>query len=271
MPRTEPPGARAGDPHTPRLAGRVAFITGAGGGIGGAVALRYAREGAAVLLADLDEPAIAATARRISAQGGRALTCPVDVTDETAVRDAVARGLAHFGRIDLLFNGAGGSLKDDGPVDRLDLGTWQRTLRLDLEGTMLCCRHVIPAIAAAGGGTVVNMSSGAGLRGTFNGHAYTAAKGAVIALTRALAGTYGPAGIRVNAICAGRIRTPRILRQEDAGSAMPAALAAAMEARYPYREGEPEDIAAIALFLASADSRMITGEAIAANGGFSAF
>ncbi|MFU1940631.1 SDR family NAD(P)-dependent oxidoreductase [Bordetella hinzii] len=250
-----------------RLAGRVAFITGGAGGIAGATARRFAAEGAAVVLVDLRAQAAGMLAQEIRLAGGRAQALAADITDEAAVKQAVAAALAEFGKIDILFNCAGGSRPYDGPVDQVDLDLWSRTLRLDLDGTMLCCRHVIPAIIEAGGGTVVNMSSGAGLRGSFAGHAYTAAKGAVISLTRALAASYAPKGVRVNAICAGRIRTERILNHADAGQ--PASEASRL--RYPNREGEPEDIANIALFLASSESRMITGEAIAANGGYAAF
>ncbi|KDC15485.1 KR domain protein [Bordetella bronchiseptica E014] len=254
-------------PAAGRLAGRVALITGAAGGIGSAAALRFAAEGAALALLDRRPDAIEQLAGRIRGQGGQAIGVAADVTDDDSVRQAVRRAVDHYGRIDTLFNCAGGSVAGDTAVDKVDLALWNRTLRLDLDGTMLCCRHAVPAIVRAGGGAVVNMSSGAGLRGSFGGHAYTAAKGAVIALTRALAAEYAPHGVRVNAICAGRIRTERILRNLDAGA--PAQAGAAQ--RYPCREGDPIDIAHIALFLASHESRMITGEAIAANGGYSAF
>ncbi|WP_236844464.1 SDR family NAD(P)-dependent oxidoreductase [Bordetella sp. 15P40C-2] len=246
---------------------RHALITGAAGGIGRAAALRFAQEGAAVALLDQKADGIDHLAREIVANGGRAVAVVVDVTNDESMRIAVGHAVASLGQIDVLFNCAGGSRKGDTAVDRVDLALWERTLQLDLNGTMLSCRHAIPAIVAAGGGTVVNMSSGAGLKGTFGGHAYTAAKGAVIALTRALAAQYAQQGVRVNAICAGRIRTERILQNQDAGGAASEELVA----RYPFREGDPVDIANIALFLASDESRMITGEAIAANGGFSAY
>ncbi|MBV7482791.1 SDR family NAD(P)-dependent oxidoreductase [Bordetella sp. BOR01] len=256
------PGASAG-----RLAGRAALVTGAAGGIGSAAALRFAGEGAAVALLDRRTDVVEQLAGRIVGAGGQAIALAADVTDDDGVRQAVARAVEAFGKIDLLFNCAGGSVAGDTAVEKIDLALWDRTLQLDLNGTMLCCRHAVPVIVQAGGGTVVNMSSGAGLRGTFAGHAYTAAKGAVIALTRALAAEYAPHGVRVNAICAGRIRTERILRNLDAGRPARPEVAA----RYPCHEGDPADIANIALFLASDESRMITGEAIAANGGYAAF
>jgi NAD(P)-dependent dehydrogenase (short-subunit alcohol dehydrogenase family) len=253
--------------HTGRLAGRCALITGAAGGIGRAAARRFSREGAAVALIDLREDALEHLVAQIVAEGGRAVALASDITDDQSVSDAISEAVSALGKLDLLFNCAGGSQRGDTAVDRVDLSLWERTMQLDLNGTMLACRHAIPAIVAAGGGTVVNMSSGAGLRGTFAGHAYTAAKGAVISLTRALAAEYAPHGVRINAICAGRVRTERILLNQDAGRAT----TPEMMARYPWREGEPEDIANIALFLASDESRMITGEAIAANGGASAY
>lgn len=256
------PAQRAG-----RLAGRVALITGAAGGIGSATALMFSQEGARVALMDVDTDGLNALATRIAEEGGQALVIPGSVADESSVQHAVRRTEEYFGKLDSLFNTAGGSRPEDSSVVTMPLSVWHDTLQLDLLGSMLCCRHALPAMVRAGGGTVVNMSSGAALRGTFSGHAYTAAKGAIVSLTRALAGEYAAAGVRVNAICAGRIRTARILQNRDAGSALSAEFAA----RYPNREGDPIDIAHIAVFLTSNESRMITGEAIAANGGAASF
>jgi hypothetical protein len=154
-------------------------------------------------------------------------------------------------------------------VTDVDLSVWQRTMSLDLLGPMLCCRHGIPEIIKAGGGTVVNMSSGAALRGGSHAHIYTAAKGH-LSLTRALAGAYAKDNVRVNAICAGRILTERITSNYGT-PAQPGPIADRQDAagrskEYPFWVGKPEDIANIALFLASDESRMITGATIPAVG-----
>lgn len=258
-----------------RLAGRVALVIGAGTGIGEASARRFAREGARVAVADLREDAARRVAESIVAAGGEALAVTLDVREDASVAAGVARVLGHFGALHTLMNSAGGSLPEDAPVTEVDLAVWDRTMGLDLRGTVLACRHAIPAIVAAGGGTVVNMSSGAALRGSGKAHIYAAAKGAVVSLTRNLAGSFAKHGVRVNAICAGRVNTERVRRTYGIPG-RPGAAHDAMQVdeqirTYPYWFGEPEDIAAIAAFLASDESRMITGAAIPADGGRSAY
>ncbi len=259
-----------------RLAVKVAFITGGGAGIGAAAALAFSREGARIVIADVNVAAGEATAAAVRAQGGEALFVRVDVTDEMSVKAGVEAGVAKFGKLDTLLCSAGGSLPDDHPVTDVDLDEiWNRTMVLDLKGTMIACRHVIPRIVAAGGGAVVNMSSGAALRGANPAHVYTAAKGAIVSLTRTLAGTYAKDNVRANCICSGRINTERIRRTYG----MPGKPGAAPDRQrvdeqvktYPFWVGEPEDVANIALFLASDESRMITGAAIPADGGRSAY
>ncbi len=255
-----------------RLAGRVALITGGAWGIGRAAAQVFAREGAKVAIADIDEAAGAALARDL---GAGALFVPTDVTDEASVKAAVAEIEKKFGRLDTLFNCAGGSVSEDAPLGKVDVATvWDKTMRLDLLGTINCCHHGIPAMVRAGGGAVVNMSSGAALRGASPAHIYTAAKGGIVSLTRALAGTYAEDNVRVNAICAGRILTERILARYGAPDAPKPAEDQQADARvkeYPFWVGNPEDIANVALFLASDESLMITGAAIPADGGRSAY
>jgi len=255
-----------------RLAGRVALITGGGDGIGRASALAFSREGAKVVIADIN----AALGREIAkAIGENAFFVETDVTREESVRAAVEAAVARFGKLDTLFSCAGGSLPGDKPVTELDLSVFEHTIGLDLKGTMLACKHAVPRIVAAGGGAVINMSSGAALRGASPAQVYTAAKGAIVSLTRSMAGTYAKDNVRVNCICAGRIDTPRVRRTyglpgRPGGVADPQDASGQVKA-YPFWVGKPEDIANIALFLASDESRMITGAAIAADGGRSAY
>ncbi len=258
-----------------RLEGRVAFLVGGGAGIAKACALMFAREGAKIIVTDINPVTGQASADAVKAQGGEAIFVKMDVTSEASVEAAVAAGIAKFGRIDTLFNSAGGSLPEDSPIAEVDMAVWDRTMTLDVKGTMLACRHVIPKIIEAGGGAVVNMSSGAGLRGANPAHIYTAAKGAIISLTRALAASYAKDNIRVNCICAGRTNTERVRATYgmpgQPGSAPDRQNVTEQLKTYPFWMGEPEDIAAIVLFLASNESRMITGAAIPADGGRSAY
>lgn len=258
-----------------RLDGKVAFITGGGSGIARAASLLFAREGAKVVVAEIDGALGAATARNVADAGGDAMAVRTDVTDESSVRAAIDTVVARHGRLDILFNCAGGSLNADSLVTDVDLDVWDRTMGLDVRGAMLVCRHGIPELVKAGGGSVVNMSSGAALRGSSPKHVYTAAKGAILSFTRALAGTYAKDNIRANAICAGRILTDRILNNYGTADA-PGPVADRQDAAgrvrdYPFWVGRPEDIANIALFLASDESRMITGATIPADGGRSAY
>lgn len=258
-----------------RLAGRVAFITGAGSGIARAAALLFAREGARVAIAELKREPGMATAQLVRDAGGDALFIHTDVTSEDSVNAAIAATVQRFGKLDVLYNCAGGSVPADSHVTDVDLQVWQHTMSLDLLGPILCCRHGIPEIIRAGGGAVVNMSSGAALRGGSPSHIYTAAKGAILSLTRALAGAYAKNNVRVNAICAGRILTERITSNYGTpgrpGPIVDRQDAAGRSKEYPFWVGQPEDIANIALFLASNESRMITGATIPAEGGRSAY
>jgi NAD(P)-dependent dehydrogenase (short-subunit alcohol dehydrogenase family) len=257
-----------------RIAGKVALITGGANGIGRAAALLFAREGAKVAIADIDE-AGSGLAAEVAKGGGEAIFIRTDVKSESSARAAVEEAVGRFRRLDILFCSAGGSIPADSLVTDVDLSVWDRTMQLDLLGTIHACRHAIPRIIEGGGGTVVTMSSGAALRGGSPSHIYTAAKGAIISLTRALAGAYAKQNVRVNAICAGRILTDRILQSVGApGQPGPVADrqdAAGRIKEYPFWVGRPEDIASIALFLASEESKMITGAAIPADGGRSAY
>ncbi|UHL63081.1 SDR family oxidoreductase [Paralcaligenes sp. KSB-10] len=258
-----------------RLGGKVALVIGGGTGIGAAAARMFARAGACVVIGDIREQAAGKVADDIIAGGGQAIGVHTNVLLEDSVKAVVDAAVARFGGLHALFNCAGGSLPEDAPVTEVDLSVWDQTMSLDVRGTILSCRHAIPTIIASGGGTVVNMSSGAALRGSGKAHIYAAAKGALVSLTRTLAGTYAKHNVRVNAICSGRVNTERIRRTYGVPG-QPGQSADAMQVDeqikvYPFWFGEPDDIAHIALFLSSDESRMITGAAIPADGGRSAY
>lgn len=258
------------------LAGKVAFISGGGGGIGSAAARAFAQAGAAVVVADLLAERAEAAARSVTEAGGQALAVTMDVTQDGSVAAGVAEAVARFGRIDVLYNTAGGTDPMDGPVTEVPLEAFDRTINLDLRGTFLCCRHAIPHIIAAGGGAVINMSSGAALRGANPAHCYSAAKGAILSLTRALAGHYAKQGVRVNCIASGRVMTERVIRtfgtlEEAAVPGRDPQDPVNRAKEYPFWIGDPEHIAATAVFLATDAARMITGATIPADGGRSAY
>lgn len=251
-----------------RLAGKVAVITGAGSGIGRAAARMFVAEGAKVVVAEIDEALGEASAREAGA-GARFVR--TDVTDEKSVEQMVRQARETFGSIDVLLNCAGGSVKEDRPVDEVDLSVWDHTINLDMKGPFLCCRHVIPVMLEQGRGSVVNFSSVVALRGNHIAHVYVMAKGGLISFTRALAGAYSPRGIRVNAICPGIVLTERVKGRFVGGNQIRFGGIDNVAERYPFSVGQPEDIANVALFLASDESRMVNGAAIPAEGGFSAY
>ena len=260
-----------------RLNGKVAFLTGAGAGIAKATAKLFVREGAKVAIVELSREAGASAEREIREAGGDAIFIETDVTQDDAVRRAVEATVARFGGLDILFNCAGGSLQEDVPVHEMDLEVWQRTIALNLLHPFLTCRHAIPHMMKAGAGVIINVTSHLGLMGSMK-PAYAATKGGIISFTKTLAAQYVEHGIRANAIAPGSIRTERQIKRYEnkdfmlAESLSPAARQrAAMQKLYPLSKGEPEDIAAIALFLASDDSRMLTGTTIAADGGRSSY
>jgi NAD(P)-dependent dehydrogenase (short-subunit alcohol dehydrogenase family) len=258
-----------------RLDDKVAFITGAGSGIARAAAYMFAREGARVVIAELKPDLGKATELAVREAGGNAMFIETDVTKEDSVKRAIAATVAHYGKLNVLYNCAGGSVPQDAPVTSVPMEVWQHTISFDLLGLFLCCRHGIPELIKAGGGSIVNMSSVAALEGSFPLHVYVAAKGGVISLTRALAGEYATHNIRANAICPGMVLTDRVKQRfGESASAPPNPQAEAMRKRvqeHPFAVGQPEDIAHIALFLASDDSRMITGAILPADGGLSAY
>ena len=258
-----------------KLAGRVVFLTGAGAGIAKATAKACVREGAKVVLAEIDPEAGTRAEREIRDFGGEALFVETDVTQDASVRRAIDTTVEHFGRLDVLFNCAGGSLQEDVPVHEMDLDVWHRTVALNLLHPFLTCRHGIPHMMKARHGSIINVSSHLGLTGSVK-PAYAATKGGLISFTKTLAAQYAEYGIRANAIGAGTVRTERqIARYERKDFAEQQGFAAreraALQKLYPFSRGEPEHIAAIAVFLASDDAHMITGATIPADGGRSAY
>jgi NAD(P)-dependent dehydrogenase (short-subunit alcohol dehydrogenase family) len=257
-----------------KLQGKVAFLTGAGAGIAKATAKAFVREGARVAIIELNPEAGRAAEQEI---GADALFVETDVTKDESMKRAVEATVAKFGRLDVIFNCAGGSLEEDVPVHQMDLDVWHRTINLNLLHPFLSCRHGVPHLIKAGGGSIVNVTSHLGLMGSVK-PAYAATKGGIVAFTKTLAAQYVQHNIRANAIAPGSIRTERQIKRyenkdyllaEKPGPAARARMAA--QKAYPYSKGEPEDIAAIALFLASDDSRMLTGTTIAADGGRSSY
>lgn len=252
-----------------RLDGKRAVITGAGSGIARAAAKMFVDEGAKVVVAEIDEEKGRSSAE---AAGDGAVFIRTDVTDEASVKACMDAAADRFGGLDILFNCAGGSVLEDNMVTEVDMAVWDRTIPLDLKGVFLCSRHGVPKLIESGGGAIVNVSSVVALRGNHPAHVYSAAKGGIISLTRSLAGAYAEQGVRANAICPGLIRTQRILdRYVDRETPNSRKGSVSTFQSYPFGSGEPEDIAIIALFLASDESRMITGAIIPAEGGISAY
>jgi NAD(P)-dependent dehydrogenase (short-subunit alcohol dehydrogenase family) len=242
-----------------RLADKVALITGAGSGIGRATAVLFAREGARVVVAEIDAEAGEETARLA---GNGAIFVRTDVTDEASVQAAIRVTLERFGHINVLHNNAGGSTPQDNTVIEAPIEEFWRVIKLDLFGTFLGCRHGIPAIIQSGGGAVINMASNLALMGITGRDCYTAAKGGIAALTRSLAVEFAPNGVRVNAIAPSATMTDRVQR-------LMAGNAAVDKLAQSHLLGliQPEDIANAALYLASNESRMVTGQILPVDSG----
>ena len=242
-----------------RLEGKVAFITGAGTGIGRATAVLFARHGAHVVVADIDGVAGDETAHLA---GHGALAVRTDVTDEASVQAAIRTTVDTFGRLDVLHNNAGGSTPQDDTVVDAPLEEFWRVIRLDLFGTFLGCRHGIPALIRSGGGAVINMTSNLALMGIAGRDCYTAAKGGVAALTRSLAVEFAPHHVRVNAIAPSATMTARVQRLMAGNPAVDKLAQSHLLGLI-----QPEDIANAALYLASEESRMMTGHILRVDSG----
>jgi len=246
---------------------RTAIVTGAGSGIGGATAVRLAREGASVVMVDVSEIGLLETESAMP-EGARYQRRLVDVSDESQVRDLVAETMDSFGRIDVLCNVAGiaSTSGSHPPVTGNEREEWEQVLAVNLIGTMLFIKHVAPHMQARKLGTIVNTASVAGIRSGAGGNAYSASKAGVINLTMTAACDLGGDNVRVNAVCPGLVETGMTRAVFDYARAHEKAhkLGSRCELR---RYGNPEEIAAAILFLASDDASYITGQALAVDGG----
>jgi NAD(P)-dependent dehydrogenase (short-subunit alcohol dehydrogenase family) len=242
---------------------KVAFVTGAGSGIGRAAAAAFVGRGYATVLADVNADAGLEVVKELGGFGECSfVTC--DVTDDDSVRDAITEAVATYGRLDAAFNAAGIDGEHGKPTAECTMENWNRVLAVDLTGTWSCMRHELPAIIASGGGAIVNCASVAGTRAAATLPAYTAAKHAVVGLTKAAAVEYARAGVRVNAICPGTVDTP-LFR-----ASMPDELVARLVRTNPVgRLAEAGEIADIALWLCDDGPGYLTGQAIVVDGGAS--
>jgi NAD(P)-dependent dehydrogenase (short-subunit alcohol dehydrogenase family) len=248
-----------------RLEGKTAIITGGAGGIGSAAALLFVREGAAVSIVDLDQNAGDRLAKEISERGNRAIFHRGDVTRGDDCGRVVEQTLAEFGDVHILFNNAG--IIRRASILETSEQEWDAVMAVNVKSIFLMSRFVIPIMAKAGGGSIINTASGWGLAGGSKAAAYCASKGAVVLLTKAMAIDHGPHGIRVNAICPGDTDT-RMLRSEAAQLGEAENRFLADSAKRPLgRLGLPEEIARAALYLASEESSFVTGTALVVDGG----
>lgn len=244
-----------------RLEGKVAFVTGAAGGIGQAICRRYIEEGGIVVAADINDDALRDCLDDAGA-GDQGIARICDITEPESVKSAVAATIEHFDRLDILCNIAGGSTPADGRVTEAPDEEFWRVIRLDLYGTFLCCKYAIPQIARSGGGSVINMSSMAALMALTERDCYTAAKGGVASMTRSMAVEYAPDRIRVNAIAPGLVLTPRAERIMAEREEI--RLLAGIHLLGPCL---PADIAEMAVYLGSDESRVVTGQVVSVDSG----
>ena len=254
---------------TGRLADRVCFVTGGGSGIGRATCIRFAEEGARVAVADIDVGAAEETVRLAVAASGRedaALAIRLDVTDPASSVSAVSEVNRAIGQIDVLFNNAG--IAGVGTVEETSLELWDRVIEVNVRGVFLVAKAVLPGMVAAGRGSIINMSSTIAEIGLARRASYAASKGAVLALTRQMQADYAQHGIRVNALLPGTIHTPFVDRYLAESYDDPAAGLEALRGRQLTGDlGQPEDVAAAALFLASDESRFVLGSGLFVDGG----
>ena len=246
-----------------RLEGKVCVITGAGGGMGADAAIRFAEEGALVVVADVDGDAAERVAGEVDG-----LPVQVDVSDEPSVEAMYAAAVERFGGIDVLYNNAGISPADDASILETDLDAWERVQAVNTRGVYLCCKHGIPHLLGQGGGSVINVASFVALVGAATSQiSYTASKGAVLSLSKELGVQFARQGVRVNALCPGPVETPLLLRiwSETPGAAERRLVHLPMG-----RMAQPREIVNAALFLASDESSYVNAATFVVDGGLTA-
>jgi NAD(P)-dependent dehydrogenase (short-subunit alcohol dehydrogenase family) len=250
-----------------RLQEKVAIITGAGSGMGRVAAQMFAGHGAKVVVAEFGEAAGAETVRLVEEAGGAASFVRTDVSDAASAMAMVDHALSTFGRVDVLYNNAGIMPEADHSVIDTDVATWDQVMAVNVRGVYLGCKYAIPPMVEQGAGSIINIASFVALLGcSVPQDAYTASKGALLALTRSLAVQFGPKGVRTNAICPGPVETPLLMdwlvKDEDARRIR--------LARNPTgRFGKPEEIVNMAVYLASDESRWTNGASLVVDGGIS--
>jgi NAD(P)-dependent dehydrogenase (short-subunit alcohol dehydrogenase family) len=252
-----------------RLGGKVAIVTGAGGGLGAACAKVMAARGAKLAVTDIRGEAAEAIVAQIQAAGGEAMAATMDVSSEAQVAATVGLVMARFGRIDILHNNAGLVTPEQRSRDRdvcnVDVEAWDRAFAVNLRGSFLCCKHVIPHMIQQGGGSIINVSSGFGAQGELTLSAYACSKAGLMALSRSVATQYGKQGVRCNTIQIG------LVLSENAEHTLPPRLKELLRNNHLTPElGTPQQVADVVSFLASDESSFVTGHTLAVDGGFSA-
>lgn len=250
-----------------RLENKVVLITGAGSGIGYHSALRCAAEGASIVAVDQREETAEKTAQAVSSAGGACIPVRADISNDADCRTMIERAESAYGRLDVLFNNAGISHIDDGDAVDTDEDVWDLTMQVNLKGVFLCCKHGIPALRKAGGGSVINTASFVALLGAATPQiAYTASKGGVLALSRELAAVHARENIRINALCPGPLHTELLMKYLDTEEKRQRRLVHIPMGRF----GKADEIAQTVVFLASDESSYITGTSFTVDGGITA-